>query len=224
MTPGSPPRRLGHPFHRQPHKEISDGFSARDSDRPSAIGPAHHAVGALDVRGEHALRSERSGPGSTFKNFPTRAVPERRPLDDGRLHVSSEAERVSHLAPFVVAMSGSQLLLQSPATQGLVVNPGSNLGFDIEPAGMRSSEPNWRDGSDAVERPRMSGVPRPRHARAATEIGAHDIARRLPVPLRLLQTWWTGTVGSATPSPFVTPKRAFPDTVLQAHPPSTTRS
>jgi hypothetical protein len=50
-----------------------------------------------------------------------------------------EAERVAHLAPFVVAMSGSQLLLQSPATQGLVVNPGSNLGFDIEPAGTAKS-------------------------------------------------------------------------------------
>ncbi|WP_295780684.1 SseB family protein [uncultured Microbacterium sp.] len=47
-----------------------------------------------------------------------------------------EAERVAHLAPFVVAMSGSQLLLHCPATQDLVVNPGSNLGFDIEPAGI----------------------------------------------------------------------------------------
>lgn len=45
-----------------------------------------------------------------------------------------EAERVAHLAPFVVAMSGGQPLQQSPATQGLVVDPGSNLGFDIEPA------------------------------------------------------------------------------------------
>jgi len=75
-------------------------------------------------------------PGGTFTDF----QPVLFPKDDHSMMAvftsPQEAERVAHLAPFVVAMSGSQLLLQSPATQGLVVNPGSNLGFDIEPAGI----------------------------------------------------------------------------------------
>lgn len=75
-------------------------------------------------------------PGETFKDF----QPVLLPKDDHSMVAvftsPQEAERVGHLAPFIVAMSGSQLLLQSPATHGLVVNPGSNLGFAIEPAGI----------------------------------------------------------------------------------------
>lgn len=75
-------------------------------------------------------------PGENFQNF----RPVLFPKDDHSMMAvftsPQGAERVSHIAPFVVAMSGSQLIQQTPATQGLVVNPGSEVGFDIDPAGI----------------------------------------------------------------------------------------
>ncbi|QAY59761.1 SseB family protein [Microbacterium protaetiae] len=46
------------------------------------------------------------------------------------------AEAVNEIAPYLVTFSGEQLLSTMPATDGLVVNPGTPVGFDVEPEGL----------------------------------------------------------------------------------------
>ncbi|MFE1665214.1 SseB family protein [Microbacterium sp. P02] len=46
------------------------------------------------------------------------------------------ASTLGELAPFVVAFSGEDLLRTIPVSEGLVVNPGAALGFDIAPEGL----------------------------------------------------------------------------------------
>ncbi|WP_336626561.1 MULTISPECIES: SseB family protein [unclassified Microbacterium] len=46
------------------------------------------------------------------------------------------AEVISDLAPFIVALSGEDLLTTMPSTEGIVVNPGSGSGFDVPPEGL----------------------------------------------------------------------------------------
>jgi hypothetical protein len=46
------------------------------------------------------------------------------------------AATLSDLAPHIVAFGGEDLLLRMPAENGLVVNPGSQVGFDVPPLGL----------------------------------------------------------------------------------------
>lgn len=47
------------------------------------------------------------------------------------------AGAVSQLAPWVVTLTGSQIVRMMPRDKGLVLNPGSTEGFDIEPEGLK---------------------------------------------------------------------------------------
>ncbi|WP_417563880.1 SseB family protein [Microbacterium sp.] len=49
---------------------------------------------------------------------------------------TAAAEAVSDIAPFLVSFTGEELLSTMPATDGLVVNPGTAVGFDVAPAGL----------------------------------------------------------------------------------------
>ena len=46
------------------------------------------------------------------------------------------AGNVRHLAPFMVTMTGWTVLAGMQPGQGIVVNPGSSIGFDIAPQGI----------------------------------------------------------------------------------------
>jgi hypothetical protein len=46
------------------------------------------------------------------------------------------SESVTDIAPWMVTFSGEELLRRMPASDGMVVNPGSELGFDIAPDGL----------------------------------------------------------------------------------------
>ena len=46
------------------------------------------------------------------------------------------ASTVGDIAPYLVTFSGEQLLRTLPPAEGLVVNPGTALGFDIAPDGL----------------------------------------------------------------------------------------
>ena len=48
----------------------------------------------------------------------------------------SGATTIGDLAQYLVTFGGAELLRTMPAADGLVVNPGSQLGFDIEPQGL----------------------------------------------------------------------------------------
>jgi hypothetical protein len=55
------------------------------------------------------------------------------------LSVFSDKSRIVEFAkmtPYCLIMSGADLLRRIPAGYGLVVNPGSDVGFDIPPAGI----------------------------------------------------------------------------------------
>lgn len=46
------------------------------------------------------------------------------------------ASAITDIAPYLVAFSGEELLRTVPTNEGLVVNPGTTLGFDIAPDGL----------------------------------------------------------------------------------------
>lgn len=45
-------------------------------------------------------------------------------------------EGITHIAPYMVTMTGLKLLTGVPSDQGIVLNPGSTIGFDIAPQGI----------------------------------------------------------------------------------------
>jgi hypothetical protein len=55
------------------------------------------------------------------------------------------AESISEIAPYLVTFTGEQLLSTMPASDGLVMNPGTSLGFDVAPDGLQ----RLRDELDA---------------------------------------------------------------------------
>lgn len=55
------------------------------------------------------------------------------------------AESIAEIAPYLVTFTGEQLLSTMPASDGLVMNPGTSVGFDVAPDGLQ----RLRDELDA---------------------------------------------------------------------------
>jgi hypothetical protein len=76
-------------------------------------------------------------PGEDFANF----RPVYFPKDGSEMlavySTPEAANGVAQLAPWMVTLTGSQIVRMMPRDKGLVLNPGSAQGFDIEPDGLR---------------------------------------------------------------------------------------